>query len=38
MGSQNLLDLEKGPLPQSVVQALDEAWDVVKGDVKKYWH
>lgn len=35
---QNLVDLEKGPLPQSVVQALDEAWNVVKGDVRKYWH
>ncbi|KAF8512320.1 Aldo/keto reductase [Gautieria morchelliformis] len=34
---QNLDDLEKGPLPQSVVQALDEAWDVVKGDIRKYW-
>ncbi|KAF8585472.1 Aldo/keto reductase [Ramaria rubella] len=35
---QNLIDLEKGPLLTSVVQALNEAWDVVKGDVKKYWH
>lgn len=35
---QNLVDLEKGPLPESMVQALDEAWDVVKGHVKDYWH
>jgi len=35
---QNLIDLEKGPLPATVVQALDEAWGVVKGDVIKYWH
>ncbi|KAF8573617.1 Aldo/keto reductase [Ramaria rubella] len=35
---QNLIDLEKGPLPQSVLHALDEAWAVVQGDVLKYWH
>ncbi|KAF8585460.1 Aldo/keto reductase [Ramaria rubella] len=35
---QNLIDLEKGPLPQSVVQAIDEAWQVVKGDASAYWH
>jgi len=34
---QNLVDLEKGPLPESVVTAIDAAWDVVKGDVRKYW-
>jgi aflatoxin B1 aldehyde reductase len=35
---QNLLDLEKGPLPDEVVKSLDEAWDVVKGGVYKYYH
>jgi aflatoxin B1 aldehyde reductase len=35
---QNLLDLEKGPLPDEVVKSLDEAWGVVKGEVYKYWH
>ncbi|KAF8504141.1 Aldo/keto reductase [Hysterangium stoloniferum] len=35
--AQNLIDLEKGPLPDSVVNAIDEAWDVVKGDVRQYW-
>jgi len=35
---ENLRDLEKGPLPEQVVKAVDEAWDVVKGSVVKYWH
>lgn len=35
---QNLDDLEKGPLPQEVVDSLDEAWNIVKKDVYKYWH
>ena len=28
---ENLVDLEKGPLPQSVVDALDEAWRIVNS-------
>ena len=35
---QNLIDLEKGPLPQEVVEALDAAWDRVKGVSTKYHH
>lgn len=35
---QNLLDLEKGPLPDDVVTALDEAWSIVKPQALKYWH
>lgn len=35
---QNLIDLEKGPLPDEVVKALDEAWDVVRPFATKYWH
>ena len=35
---QNLIDLENGPLPHEVVEALDAAWDRVKGISHKYWH
>lgn len=34
----NLTNLEKGPLPDDVVQALDKAWAVSKADVTNYWH
>lgn len=34
----NLTNLEKGPLPEDVVTALDEAWAVSKGDSTNYWH
>ncbi|KAF8710540.1 Aldo kereductase, partial [Rhizoctonia solani] len=34
----NLGDLEKGPLPAPVVEALDEAWEVLRPSVRKYWH
>lgn len=34
----NLADLEKGPLPQDVVDALDEAWSVSKVTTPVYWH
>lgn len=34
----NLADLEKGPLPQDVVDALDEAWLVSKARTTNYWH
>lgn len=33
----NLADLEKGPLPEEVVQTLDEAWDVCKASSPTYW-
>lgn len=35
---QNLVDLEKGSLPDDVVAALDEAWAMVKGAVGPYHH
>lgn len=35
---QNLKDLEKGPLPDEVVKALDEAWLVTKATTPNYWH
>lgn len=34
----NLKDLEKGPLPEEVLQALDDAWKIVKADAPNYWH
>ncbi|BCS18608.1 aldo/keto reductase family protein [Aspergillus puulaauensis] len=34
----NLDDLDKGPLPGDVVEALDQAWHVVKADAAKFWH
>ena len=35
---QNLADLEKGPLPENVLQALDAGWLKVRGISLKYWH
>ncbi|KAI7156646.1 Aldo/keto reductase [Hortaea werneckii] len=35
---QNLIDLEKGPLPGEVVQALDRGWEGCKGISIRYWH
>jgi aflatoxin B1 aldehyde reductase len=35
---KNLTDLEKGPLPEDVVKALDEAWSVIGGSAPDYWH
>jgi aflatoxin B1 aldehyde reductase len=34
----NLRDLEKGPLPEEVVQVLDQAWLINKGTALRYWH
>lgn len=34
---QNCEDSEKGPLPEDVVQALDEAAKIAIGDVPTYW-
>ena len=35
---QNLTDLEKGPLPEEVVKALDQAWAIAKPSAPNYWH
>ncbi|ORX34237.1 NADP-dependent oxidoreductase domain-containing protein [Kockovaella imperatae] len=34
----NIKDLEKGPLPEEVVQVIDEAWLHVKAVSPVYWH
>ncbi|KAF4981613.1 hypothetical protein FZEAL_2625 [Fusarium zealandicum] len=34
----NLDNIEKGPLPDEVVQALDQAWAYSKADTTNYWH
>lgn len=34
----NLNNLEKGPLPDDVVAALDKAWMIAKADAPNYWH
>jgi len=34
----NLKDVEKGPLPEDVVKALDEAWLIAKPTTANYWH
>ncbi|KAL8397904.1 hypothetical protein RB594_004565 [Gaeumannomyces avenae] len=34
----NLNNLEKGPLPEDVVNALDEAWAFSKGETANYFH
>ena len=34
----NMVDLEKGPLPEDVVKALDEGWERVRGISGRYWH
>ena len=34
----NLADLEKGPLPQGVLEALEKAWAKTRGVAPKYWH
>jgi aflatoxin B1 aldehyde reductase len=33
----NLADLEKGPLPEEVVSALDEAWMIAKASAPVYF-
>ncbi|KAL5584646.1 hypothetical protein FOVSG1_014035 [Fusarium oxysporum f. sp. vasinfectum] len=35
---QNLELVEKGPLPDEVVKALDQAWLYSKADTANYWH
>ncbi|KAJ3825071.1 Aldo/keto reductase [Lentinula raphanica] len=34
----NLADLEKGPLPTEVVEALDKSWEIVKPYASPYYH
>lgn len=34
----NMVDLEKGPLPDDVVKALDQGWEGCKGISIRYWH
>lgn len=34
----NLRDLQKGPLPEEVVEALDKAWLIAKPYSPNYWH
>ncbi|QSZ31168.1 hypothetical protein DSL72_000731 [Monilinia vaccinii-corymbosi] len=35
---ENLADLEKGPLAEGVLGALDRAWERTRGVVEGYWH
>ncbi|KAL7948434.1 Aldo/keto reductase [Trichoderma barbatum] len=35
---QNVLDLQKGPLPEDVVKALDAAWTIAKSTSPNPWH
>ncbi|KAK6498441.1 Aflatoxin B1 aldehyde reductase member 2 [Arthrobotrys musiformis] len=35
---ENLADLEKGPLPEDVVEAIEEGWATVRGVPFKYFH
>ncbi|KAL8825823.1 MAG: hypothetical protein Q9170_007645 [Blastenia crenularia] len=34
----NLKDLEKGPLPEEIVNTLDDAWMITKATTPNYWH
>ena len=34
----NLNDLEKGPLPEEVVKALDDGWKLALPGTPNYWH
>ena len=35
---ENLINLEKVPLPEEVVKALDEGWETVRGICAPYFH
>lgn len=35
---ENMVDLEKGPLPDEVVAALDRGWEGCRGISYRYWH
>ncbi|RDW89875.1 aldo/keto reductase family protein [Aspergillus mulundensis] len=34
----NLKDVQKGPLPEEVIEALDKAWLAAKATTPDYWH
>ncbi len=34
----NMVDLEKGPLPQEMLEAFDKGWEIVKPIVRPYYH
>ncbi|GAB1200672.1 hypothetical protein APSETT444_010047 [Aspergillus pseudonomiae] len=34
----NLIDSEKGPLPENVAQAMEQAWQLIQEPIRKYWH
>ncbi|KAJ7452473.1 Aldo/keto reductase [Mycena galericulata] len=34
---QNCEDSEKGPLPEAIVTAIDEAWEISRGTASTYW-
>jgi len=34
----NLRDLEKGPLPEEVIEVLESAWLITKATTPNYWH
>ena len=33
----NIENLEKGPLPKEVLEALDKAWELIGGSSPSYW-
>ncbi|KAJ9137482.1 Aflatoxin b1-aldehyde reductase [Pleurostoma richardsiae] len=35
---ENLVNLEKGPLPEEMVKAFDDGWAIIKGICKPYFH
>lgn len=35
---ENLTALDQGPLPEEVVQALDDGWAKIRGVPLKFWH
>lgn len=35
---ENMMDLEKGPLPEEVVEVLDKGWEGCKAISIRYWH
>jgi len=34
----SIADLEKGPLPQEVLDVLDQAWKITRFEAPNYWH
>lgn len=35
---ENMVDLEMGPLPDDVVEALNKGWEKTRGITGRYWH